>query len=180
MFLLRPGFRYTFWMRTAGYLRGRPFLHVPYWIACLHVHRLGIKYGISIPHTIQIGPGLFIGHFGGIVVNDVVSIGCNCNLSRGVTIGQRNRGVYKGCPNIGDYVCIGAGACILGAIPVGSHATIGAHAVVVRDVRDNEVVVGNPARVVSTRGSRDYVNWVLDDKDHREVGRSDYECQGTQ
>ncbi|HPC94050.1 MAG TPA: hypothetical protein PLU87_03845 [Sedimentisphaerales bacterium] len=125
--------------------------------------RLEIKYGISIPHTTDIGPGLFIGHWGGIVVNDRVIIGRDCNLSHGVTIGRRNRGRFKGCPRIGDRVYVGPGAAIIGSVCVGSDVAIGANAVVVDHVPDNAVVVGNPAYVVSARGSDGYVNWTLDE-----------------
>jgi serine O-acetyltransferase len=176
-YVSQPGFRYIFWMRLAAYLSGSPLLKVPHWVASLQRHRLEVKYGISIPHRTRIGPGLFISHFGGIVVNELVSMGRNCNLSHGVTIGQKNRGRHKGCPTIGDSVFIGANACIIGGVTVGSHAAIGAHAVVVGDVAENEVVVGNPAHVVSSEGSREYVNWVLDEE---RVGSpsSEYELKG--
>lgn len=162
-YLREPGFRYTFWMRTAGFLGRIVFLKVLYYIARYQRHRLEMKYGISIPHTTQIGPGLFIGHSGGIVVNGRASIGRNCNLSHGVTIGQMNRGKFKGYPSIGHSVFIGPGAVIIGSVSVGSNAAIGANAVVVHHVSDNEVVVGNPASTVSTRGSEGYVNWTLDE-----------------
>ena len=172
----RPGFRYIVWMRMAAYLSGSRLLKIPYWAASLQRHRLEVKFGISIPHTTRIGPGLFISHFGGIVVNELASIGRNCNLSHGVTIGQKNRGKYKGCPAIGDSVFIGAGACVIGGVKVGSHAAIGAHAVVVHDVGDNEVVIGNPAHTVSTEGSGDYINYVLNDRS--ESSPSGYELNG--
>lgn len=46
---------------------------------------------------------------------------------------------------------IGAGAIVLGPVTVGDDAVIGAGAVVVDDVPDGAVVVGNPARVVRIR-----------------------------
>jgi len=150
-------------MRTAAFLSGNVFLKLFCYMARCQRHRLEIKFGISIPHTTRIGPGLFIGHFGGIVVNEHTSIGRNCNLSHGVTIGQKNRGKYKGYPRIRDSVFIGPGATIIGAVSVGSNVAIGANAVVVHDVGDNEVVVGNPARCISSKGARDYINWTLDE-----------------
>lgn len=160
----KPGFQYVLWMRLAAHLHRRRRWWIPYSFSSWMRHRLEIKYGISIPHTTHIGPGLFIGHFGGIVVNDSVVIGRNCNLSHGVTIGQKNRGRFKGCPRIGDRVYIGPGAAIIGSVSVGSDVAIGANAVVVDHAPDNAVVVGNPAYVVSARGSEGYVNWTLDEQ----------------
>jgi serine O-acetyltransferase len=157
-----PGFRYTFWMRTAGYLSAHPLLKVPYWIASRWRYHLEVRYGISVDHTTRIGPRLLIDHFGGIVVNEHASIGRNCNLSHGVTIGVKKRGRFEGCPTIGDSVFIGSGAAIIGCVSVGSHVAIGANAVVVDHVADNAVVVGNPARVISMKGSDGYVKWTLE------------------
>ena len=166
-YLKEPGFRYTCWMRATGFLSQNVLFGALYCLARYQRHRLEIKYGISIPHTTRIGPGLFIGHFGGIVVNGLASIGKNCNLSHGVTIGQKNRGKYKGSPRIGDSVFIGPGASIIGSVSVGSNVAIGANAVVVNTVGDNEVVAGNPARAISTGGVEGYVNWTLDEPDSR-------------
>jgi len=116
------------------------------------------KYGISISPTTPIGSGLYIAHFGGIVVNTDASIGKNCNLSHGITIAQTNRGKRKGVPVIGDNVYIGPGAKIIGRITVGNNVAIGANCVVTRDVPDNAVVVGIPARIISYAGSEGYVN----------------------
>ena len=157
----KPGFRYTFWMRAAGYLHNKKLLTIFYFFSSWLRHRLEIKYGISIPHTTQIGEGLFIGHFGCIVVNEKSVIGRNCNLSHGVTIGQKNRGQFKGCPIIGDNVYIGPGAMIIGSVNIGSNVAVGGNSVVTKNVNDNEVIVGNPAHSISLKGSEGYVNWVL-------------------
>jgi serine O-acetyltransferase len=52
--------------------------------------RLTYKLGISIPHSTEIGSGFYIGHFGGIVINEKSVIGKNCNISQVVTLGQPN------------------------------------------------------------------------------------------
>ena len=47
-----------------------------------------ITTGISLPFTAKIGKGLYIGHFGGIILGAQAILGDYCNLSQGVTIGQ--------------------------------------------------------------------------------------------
>jgi serine O-acetyltransferase len=123
----------------------------------MYLTHLTYKLGISIPYTTSIGSGFYIGHFGGIVVNEKSVIGRNCNISHGVTLGVANRGRNKGCPTIGDNVYIGPGAKIVGAVRVGSNVAIGANCVVTRDIPDGSVVVGVPGRVISHQGSAGYV-----------------------
>lgn len=117
------------------------------------------KLGISIPHSTKIGPGFYIGHFGGITVNGETQIGTNCNLSHGVTIGRANRGAKTGVPVIGDHVFIGPGAMIFGAVRIGNHVAIGANSVITNDVEDNAVVICPRSVIVSHDGSAGYVNW---------------------
>lgn len=152
-------FRYVFWLRTATFTREHALLRwVLYFpLARRMLQRYRYKLGISIPCTTQVGPGLFIGHFGGIVVNEGAVIGSNCNLSQGVTIGQSNRGRRAGTPTIGDNVYVGPNATIIGNIRVGNCVAVGANAVVTRDVEDHAVVGGIPARVLSHDGVGSYV-----------------------
>ena len=157
--LRHPGFTYCFWMRTCAYARPHPLLRfLVYPIARALFIRYRYRFGISIEFTTRIGEGFFIGHFGGIVVNLLSTIGRNCNISQGVTIGSINRGKRTGVPAIGNNVYIGPGAKILGGITVGDGAAIGANCVVTRDVPENGVVVGIPGEVISHDGSEGYVN----------------------
>lgn len=154
-----PGFTYTFWLRLVAWLRSEPSaLRFLLPVAGIVKRRLSVRYGISIPARTTIGPGLYIGHFGGIVVNEACVIGRNCNISQGVTIGQANRGRAQGTPIIGDGVYIGPGAKIVGAVTVGDNVAIGANAVVTKDVPDDAVVGGIPAEVLSYDGAGGYVN----------------------
>ena len=57
-----------------------------------------------------------------------------------VTIGGRD--LTAGAPDIADGVYIGAGAKILGAVRIGPGATVGANAVVTKDVPAGKTVVG--------------------------------------
>src|SRR5262249_9164587 len=117
------------------------------------------KYGISISSSTNIGSGLHIGHFGGIVINEQSVIGCNCNVSHAVTLGKANRGRNAGYPYIGDNVYIGPGAKIVGSVRIGNNVAIGPNCVVTRDVPDNSVVAGVPGRIISQAGSEGYVNY---------------------
>jgi serine O-acetyltransferase len=153
--VMQPGYRYSFAMRACRYAADRwpatrPALH-------LVLRRYEYRYGISIPFDTKVGEGLYIGHFGGIVVNHRSVIGRNCNLSQGVTLGVANRGARQGAPMVGDGVYIGPGAKLVGAVTVGDNVAIGANCVVTKDVPDNAVVVGVPARVLSHDGAADYV-----------------------
>ena len=158
-FVLSPGFKHSFWMRTCAYSKSHPVLRYALFpFAWLILRHYEIKYGISISYQTQIGSGLFIGHFGGIIVNPYAVIGKNCNLSQQVTLGKANRGEKKGYPVIGDNVYIGPGAKIVGKIKIGNHVAIGANCVVTKDVPDNGVVVGVPGEVISYEGSAGYIN----------------------
>lgn len=158
--LFNPGFTYTFWLRTCTYLskKGRACF-IPFLVSRLILRHYTYKFGIAIPFGTSIGPGFYVGHFGGIVVNVQTVIGRNCNISQGVTCGKSNRGPLKGNPTIGNNVYIGPGAIVIGNIKLGDNCAVGANAVVTKDVPANSVVAGAPARVVSSNGSEGYVNW---------------------
>lgn len=115
--------------------------------------------GIRLPTTARIGPGLYIGHHGGIVLNSRSVLGENCNLSQGVTIGVGGRGERRGVPVIGDRVYIGPGAKLFGKVRIGNDVAVGANAVVNIDLPDRSVAAGVPAQIVSQRGSADFVHF---------------------
>lgn len=116
-----------------------------------------ILTGIQIPFTAEIGKGLYIGHFGGIILSDRASLGEYCNISQGVTIGQGGRDGKQYVPVIGNRVHIAPGAKVFGKITIGDNVSIGANAVVTKDVPHNAVVVGIPARIISYDGSSDFI-----------------------
>ena len=92
----------------------------------------------------EIGPGLYVGHPSGITINPKAVIGRNCNIHKGITIGQENRGIRKGVPTIGNNVWIGINATIVGKIHVGNDVLIAANSFVNVDVPDHSIVFGNP------------------------------------
>ncbi len=158
-YILYPEFRYIFWMRTASYWAGKWLFGIPFHILSrFFLIRLRNKFHINIPYNTRIGPGLYIGHWGGIVVHYKARIGNNCNISLGVVIGESFRGERKGVPCLGDRVYIGPGAKLFGKIRIGNDVAIGANSVVTRDVPDHSVVVGIPGRVISRNGSSEYIS----------------------
>jgi len=118
-----------------------------------------ITTGIDIPFTARIGRGLYIGHFGQIILSTRTVMGEFCNISQGVTIGQAGRGPEQYTPIIGDRVYIGPGAKIFGKVVVGNDVAIGANAVVTKDLPENAVAVGIPAKILNYESSRDFVNF---------------------
>ena len=153
-----PGFKYIFLMRTAKFLRTRKYLFLPVYILDrLLLNHYMFKYGISIPYNTEIGPGLYIGHFGGIVINSETKIGKNCNINHDVTIGAAYGGKSPGVPVIGDNVYFGPGCKVVGGITIGNNVAIGANCVLTKSVPDNSVVAGIPGVVLSDKGSSGYV-----------------------
>lgn len=157
-YLKIPGFRYTFYMRTAKCLKsGGLWLLPAYALARFILNHYMFKYGISIPYNTEIGPGLYIGHFGGIVINSETVIGKNCNINHDVTIGAAYGGRSPGVPVIGDNVYFGPGCKVVGGIAIGNNVAIGANCVLTKSVPDNSVVAGIPGGVISDKGSSSYV-----------------------
>lgn len=114
---------------------------------------------IEIPLTTEIGGGLYIGHPFCITINPRVVIGNNCNIHKGVTIGQENRGLRKGTPVIGNSVWIGVQATIVGKITVGDDVLIAPNTYVNCDVPSHSVVFGNPCIIkYKENATENYIN----------------------
>ena len=113
--------------------------------------------GIEIHPKAKIGKNLFIDHGMGVVIGETSEIGDNVTIYHGVTLGgispsidsdkQRN---VKRHPTLKNNVVVGSGAQILGPVIVGENAKIGANAVVTKNVPENAVMVGIPAKNVGT------------------------------
>jgi len=105
-------------------------------------------YGIELYYTSKVGRRLQIGHQGAIVVHEHCTIGDDCVLRQGVTIGAARLGPGREAPVIGDRVSIGAGAMIIGSVTIGDDAIIGPNAVVMMNVPDGATATAMPARVI--------------------------------
>jgi len=113
--------------------------------------------GIEIHPGAKIGKNLFIDHGMGVVIGETSEIGNNVTIYHMATLGgiapsinSNNQRQVKRHPTLGDCVVVGSGAQILGPVKIGTHAKVGANAVVTKDVPENAVMVGIPAKNVGT------------------------------
>ncbi len=100
-------------------------------------------YGILLPESTRIGPGLCVHTWAGVYLPHDQTMGRNLTVQHGNLIED---GV-----TIGDDVYVGVGAKLVGRIRIGNNVRIGANAVVITDVPDNCTAVGIPARILPRR-----------------------------
>ena len=113
--------------------------------------------GIEIHPGAKIGKNLFIDHGMGVVIGETSEIGDNVTIYHMVTLGgispsinSNNQRNIKRHPTLMDNVVVGSGAQILGPVVVGKNSKIGANAVVTKNVEENAVMIGIPAKNVGT------------------------------
>ena len=113
--------------------------------------------GIEIHPGAKIGKNLFIDHGMGVVIGETSEIGDNVTIYHMVTLGgiapsinSNDQRQTKRHPTLMDNVVVGSGAQILGPVIVGKNSKIGANAVVTKDVPENAVMIGIPAKNVGT------------------------------
>ena len=151
-----PGLKFmTIFRLTQHYRRKNRML---FYFFFLWLRRLKIKYGFDISYRTQIGKGLYIGHFGNIVIHGDAVIGENCNISQGMTIGVSNYGEKKGVPTIGNHVFIGPNAGVFGNITIGNNVTIGANAVVTENIADGKTILPSKMTVLDKDLSPYYIH----------------------
>lgn len=111
------------------------------------VYALGKKVmlagtGCEFPASAISGGGLRIPHLNGIIISPVAKVGKDCTIFHQVTLGVNGRKSLERGPFLGDRVSIGAGAKIIGPVQIGNDVTIGANAVVTKDIPDGATVAG--------------------------------------
>ena len=111
--------------------------------------------GIEIHPNAKIGKNLFIDHGMGVVIGETSEIGDNVTIYHMVTLGGISPSInsdeqrhVKRHPTLKDNVVVGSGAQVLGPVIVGKNAKVGANAVVTKDVPENAVMIGIPAKNV--------------------------------
>lgn len=112
-----------------------------------------VVFACDIPYKTKIGKNvLFPHHALGVVIHPDAIIGNSCIIEQNVTIGGRSG--LTVLPVVGNNVMIGAGAVIIGPVVIGDNAQIGAGAVVTKDIPENSVAIGVPAKVIKKDGIR--------------------------
>jgi serine O-acetyltransferase len=109
-------------------------------------------FGVDINPAARIGIGIMFDHGTGIVIGETATIGDNCSLLQGVTLGGTGKETGDRHPKIGNNVMIGAGAKVLGNIHVGDCSRIASGSVVLKEVPRETTVAGVPAKVVGPAG----------------------------
>ena len=127
--------------------------------------------GIEIHPNAKIGKNLFIDHGMGVVIGETSEIGDNVTIYHMVTLGgispsinSDNQRHVKRHPTLMNNVVVGSGAQVLGPVVIGKNAKIGANAVVTKDVPENAVMVGIPAKNVGI-GSKGFKPYGIESTD---------------
>lgn len=162
--ITNTSFKMSFWFRVGTYLQNKK-CKLLYYLVLSYYRRIMYKTGIQLPLGTMVGEGLKFYHFGNVVINKKTKIGKNASIYNGVTIGiNLSPEAEKGLPPIlGDNVVLCAGAKVIGNVNVGNNCVIGANAVVTKDIPDNSVVVGVPAKLLRTNGD-EYVKLFINHK----------------
>jgi serine O-acetyltransferase len=112
-------------------------------------------YGIDLPYTVKLGRRVIVEHQGAIVIHGYCTIGDDCIIRQGVTLGNRYLDRPLEAPKLGTRVNVGAGAKILGGVSLGDGANIGANAVVLSDVPAGQTAVGIPAKILQPKNNHE-------------------------
>jgi serine O-acetyltransferase len=115
-----------------------------------------VSTGINIRLNAEIGKGFVIHNFSSIFIG-AVTIGDNCTVNQGVSIGNIRGSAHK--PIIGNNVYFGAGSKVLGAITIGNNVVIGANSSVITSIPDNCTVMGVPAKIISRDAKSAYLKY---------------------
>ena len=142
--LLYQGFHVLIFHRIAHFL----YEYKLYFLARLVSQFARFITGIEIHPGAKIGKRLFIDHGMGIVIGETATIGNDCTIYHGVTLGGTGKDKKKRHPDVGNNVMIGCGAKVLGPIKIEDNVKIGANAVVLKDVEKNSTVVGVPSKMI--------------------------------
>lgn len=116
-------------------------------IAKIRWHRLGARYNVNILPNV-VGYGFRCSHLvGGLIIN-CKSVGNNCSANAGVIVGNKGGDELA---IIGNNVSLSIGSKVIGKINIGNNVTVAPNSVVVKDVPDNAIVSGIPAKIIKMK-----------------------------
>ncbi|MEM0928817.1 MAG: serine O-acetyltransferase [Pseudomonadota bacterium] len=110
--------------------------------------RMSELFQVDIHPAADLGRGLFFDHATGIVIGETATLGDNCSILHGVTLGGTGKETQQRHPTVGAGVLIGAGAKVLGDIVVGEGAKVASGSVVLDPIKPYCTVAGVPAKPV--------------------------------
>lgn len=116
-------------------------------IAKIRWHRIGAKCNVFIKPNV-VGYGFRVPHLVGGVIINCKSVGNYCTANTGVVVGNNNKG---GMAVIGDNVDLTIGCKVIGGVSIGDNVTVAPNSVVVKDVPENAVVTGIPAKILKMK-----------------------------
>jgi serine O-acetyltransferase len=154
----KPGFRAVAVQRFGVWrMKVEPkLLRAPFSIVYRSLYRkIRNTYGIDLPYSVKLGRRVVIEHQSAIIIHGSCTIGDDCIIRQGVTLGNRYLDKPLESPQLGDRVNIGAGAKILGKVNLGDDVNIGANAVVLSDVPAGKTAVGIPAKILASTNNHE-------------------------
>jgi len=144
----------------------RATLHVGRWAWIGHGSKIRVHEG-----EVSIGAKTVMGQECTISAYQHVSIGRECIVADRVMLIDfdhgvvevdrpiRLQGIYKRDVRVGHNVWLGYGACVLRGVTIGENSIVGTSAVVTKDVPENAIVGGVPARVIRMRENPRSMRW---------------------
>ena len=167
LILTYPGVKAVFFHRIANFFQLAKF----YLVARIISQFSRFLTGIEIHPGAKIGKNLFIDHGMGVVIGETSEIGDNVTIYHMATLGgiapsinSNQQRMVKRHPTLNDCVVVGSGAQILGPVIIGANAKVGANAVVTKDVPENAVMVGIPAKTVGT-ATKEFKPYAVEETD---------------
>ncbi len=126
------------------------------------VEKLHCTFGIAIHPTAVVSPSAQIGEgtvvMAGAIINADAVIGKHCIINTGASVDHdcvvgdfshiAPHATLCGVVEVGEGTLVGVGACVIPGTSIGSWCTVGAGAAVTKDIANNSVAVGIPAKTI--------------------------------
>ena len=169
-----PISRFHLYLRLTEYLatkkRSNVFLSPLYYFTKWRFQSLSARLGFSIPEN-TLGKGVYLPHYGTIVVNSKAYVGDYSVLNVDVVLG-RHPSSKDAVPVLGRGVFVGPGVKVFGDANIGSHSVIGANSVVSSTIPAQQLWAGSPASFKRVIELPEYKQFVGVEKAWKDWGES--------